>query len=79
MSYFNNLQNKKCWGSEFEEMDFTKPVTWNNSTQNDEYTRKIQIDKKTDNLVIKLSKFPLEFIPESQTKRLRIFIEISYN
>ena len=60
----------------------------NNETQYDkEYnnnisthlTKKIKIDQDTDNFVIKLSKFPLEFIPENNTKRLKIFIEISLN
>lgn len=60
----------------------------NNETQYDkEYnnnisthlTKKIKIDQDTDNYIIKLSKFPLEFIPENNTKRLKIFIEISLN
>lgn len=35
MSYFNNSQTKKCRGSDFEEMDFTKPVVWNNTIRTD--------------------------------------------
>lgn len=90
----NETQYRKYfWSDDFEEMDFTVGVTWDyqyNYDKDYEYkeynpnisthlTKKMQIDQDTDNLVIKLSKFPLEFIPENNTKRLKIFIEISFN
>ena len=76
---FNNLQNNKYyWADDFEEMDFTVAVTWDNDIYSNKYIKHIQVDSVTDNFVIKLSKFPLEFIPENTSKRLRIFIDISY-
>ena len=73
-----NLSNKEYnWADDFEEIDFTKNIGWNDNFKPNDFTRKI--DKNTDNLVIKLSKFPLEFIPEKSSKRLKIFIELSHN
>ena len=57
----------------------SKNIGWDDNFKSNVFTRKIKIDKNTDNLVIKLSKFPLEFIPEKSSKRLKVFIEISHN
>ena len=79
--YFKNSENVSertyCWADDFKEMDFTKKV--NDEFKLEIFTKKTKIDKNTDNIVLKLSKFPMEFVPENSTKRLRVFIEISHS
>jgi len=81
--YFKNSENGSertyCWSDDFKEMDFTKKVDFNDEFKLENFTKKTKIDKNTDNIILKLSKFPMEFVPENSTKRLRVFIEISHS
>jgi hypothetical protein len=63
-----NESNKVySWADDFEEMDFSADVEF------PDLNPLKAVDKKTDNYVVKISKFPVEFVPESAAKRLRIF------
>jgi len=67
----NESNSVYSWADDFDEMDFSSEVEF------PELKPMKVVDKKTDNYVVTISKFPVEFVPESASKRLRIFRTLS--
>ena len=78
------------WCDDFEEMDFSviphdlynpdltrDPDSVRAWTSQDPQYFNRNLSKLVDKYVVEMSKFPMEFIPESHCKRLNIFVKIS--